>query len=353
MQQPSSLTEIVDSYELPPNLRNKILKIATFQLTEAGITSFNGTYEHITGLVEKFQNYPNQISLDTPFSDEDARNLSSILGKEDPNLLNLVEGFNDENQKTFSAREAVDLLQSHLEPHLLTVLKTIVARAPSLPVPTDQEHAIYALPIIREKLQALHDRYQYKGTFRLLPKPIKHVDFDSSEIITFERRNFNGNPLAYFKEHEDFYQGFSRTQLSEIDPALYNTLLRTGQMNEAIPHSRIQRAERWQERFNGNPLAYFKEHSQRYAGLTRSELYKIDPELVDALYAFKQLNEAIPRVRKSPLGKSHSRQKFARFNGDPLAYFKSHYEEKYKGLSRSDLQREYNLLYHALRKKIN
>ena len=347
MQQPSFLTEIVDSYELSPKLRRRILRIASRRLAGAGITSFNGTYEHITSLVEKFKNHPNQISLATLFSDEDTRTLSSILGKEDPNLLNLVEGFNDENQKTFSAREAVYLLQDHLEPHLLTVLKTIAARAPSLPLPTDPEHAIHSLPRIREKLQALHDRYRYKGTFQLPPRPIKHVDFDSSEIIAFGRRTFNGDPLAYFKEHEDFYQGLNRTQLSKIDRALHFALLRTGQINEAIPSVRkspLGKSYSRQKfaRFNGDPLAYFKEHEEKYRGLSRSDFQIKDRLLYDALRKTNQLAEAIPitKTMKDAL----TPQK------DPLGYYKAH-PERYAGITLEELKRIHFYIYKRLQKR--
>jgi len=47
-------------------------------------------------------------------------------------------------------------------------------------------------------------------------------------------RNYNGNPLAYFREHIDEYDGMPRGEFSRADPGLYRALVRAGQINEAI-----------------------------------------------------------------------------------------------------------------------
>ena len=54
-------------------------------------------------------------------------------------------------------------------------------------------------------------------------------------IVLNGSRNYNGNPLKYFREHKDVYEGMGREELSLFDPGLYRTLLRYGQLEKAIP----------------------------------------------------------------------------------------------------------------------
>ena len=52
--------------------------------------------------------------------------------------------------------------------------------------------------------------------------------------IKFGRRKYNKNPLALFREH-DFYKNKSRTELYKIDSGMYEALRRWGQLHLAIP----------------------------------------------------------------------------------------------------------------------
>ncbi len=54
------------------------------------------------------------------------------------------------------------------------------------------------------------------------------------EPIKFGRRTYNKNPLALFREH-DFYKNKSRTELYKIDSGMYEALRRWGQLKIAIP----------------------------------------------------------------------------------------------------------------------
>lgn len=47
-------------------------------------------------------------------------------------------------------------------------------------------------------------------------------------------RNYQGNPLAYYEEHSDKYEGMGRGGLSLSDSGLYRSLLRAGQLEKAI-----------------------------------------------------------------------------------------------------------------------
>lgn len=51
-------------------------------------------------------------------------------------------------------------------------------------------------------------------------------------------RNYNGNPLAYYREHfEEFGEYKNRSQLSRGDSGMHRALIRYGQLEEAIPEA--------------------------------------------------------------------------------------------------------------------
>ncbi len=49
-----------------------------------------------------------------------------------------------------------------------------------------------------------------------------------------KRRNYHGNPLAYFKEHENENEYIGRRAFALKDCGLYRSLLRAGQLEKAI-----------------------------------------------------------------------------------------------------------------------
>ena len=50
------------------------------------------------------------------------------------------------------------------------------------------------------------------------------------------------------------------------------------------------------KRVFGDPLNYFKAHFEKYKGMKRSELKKFDPSFYNALNRTNQLKDAIPHV---------------------------------------------------------
>lgn len=53
-----------------------------------------------------------------------------------------------------------------------------------------------------------------------------------------KQRNYNGNPLAYYREHfEEFKDYKNRSQLSRGDSGMYRALKRAGRLEEAYPEA--------------------------------------------------------------------------------------------------------------------
>ena len=61
------------------------------------------------------------------------------------------------------------------------------------------------------------------------------------EVRGANRRIFNGNPLAVFRAHPEKYSGLSRSGLVDVDYGMYRALLRADQMDQAIPEKRRSR----------------------------------------------------------------------------------------------------------------
>lgn len=66
----------------------------------------------------------------------------------------------------------------------------------------------------------------------ILGRPIRQID----PIIKLGRRVYNKNPLALFKKYKEFYKDKSRTELFKIDSGMYEALRRHKQLHIAIPN---------------------------------------------------------------------------------------------------------------------
>lgn len=191
-------------------------------------------------------------------------------------------------------------------------------------------------------------------------------------------RNFGGNPLAYFREHFG-ERKMTRMQLYREDPSLGYSLVRVGQMDEAIPEKRGVTYRGY-----ASPLECFKD-KYKDRKITRGQLENEDGGLYSSLRIRGQLDEAIPKGYRgfsSPLecyrGKYGDRkmkrsqlqrvdkglhsalwkagqldkaipvkQNYTDYGRNPLAYFRKHYVGR--KMTRGQLQKEGRGLYNALR----
>ena len=158
---------------------------------------------------------------------------------------------------------------------------------------------------------------------------------NEQSVPSHQRGGWRGysSPLEYFKVNIERYNGLGRTQLSRCDNGLYHALLRAHQMDEAIPESLQKRKPR---KFQGNPLAYFKEHEEMYKEMTRTQLRTFDQGLYLALHKTGQIDEAIPETA---------------FRGypTPLEYIHAN-SEQYQNLTKTQLKEKDSGLYRALRR---
>ena len=142
------------------------------------------------------------------------------------------------------------------------------------------------------------------------------------------------NLLNYFRQHIEVYGGLSRSDLGHFDIGLYLKLLKSGQLDQAIPQKRI--LPRILYRGHESPLAYFRANQERFYGMNSRDLRKTDSGLADALYRRNQDHVAIPTMRR-----------MRQYRGNPILVFQAN--KSLKGLSRSQLKRTDQSLYVKLR----
>ncbi len=95
-------------------------------------------------------------------------------------------------------------------------------------------------------------------------------------------------------------------------------------------------------RYCGNPLAYYLAHQDIYGGMSRGELAQFDAGLYNTLRRYGQ-HVVIPKKKLT------MRDKFRRYEPDPLTYFEAHIDE-YRGLTRTQLNQLHRGLWGALKR---
>ena len=291
----SETTSIIQSYHLPRNLERRLISIGVRRISELHINSFEERYNYLSYLVEKFT---------SPFITRLGESVNEIPSRKTQRT----------KEKTITAREALNCIRSHLGWVDYLLLCQLVDN-PENPLNVTRDQLLDRVPIIQKRLESLAKKYEKQGRLVIPKRPIIHVDFDPLSI-KFKRRNYQGDPLSFFREHKRTYGELSRTELSEFDRGLYRSLLKHGQLEQAIPETRHRN-------FQGDPLSFFRKHT-KYSGLSRTELARLDPTLYGSLITYGQLEQAIPET------KPHSGKRFSEsrvkeiilsrstYNGDAL-----------------------------------
>lgn len=345
---------IVKSYSLSPRLEERIIQIALRRVNELSISGFNDIYSYITGLVEAF-NMPFTeklaMRLDSAVRDS-KKTFHELIGQDE-----LAAGFADEDEEETEEDKLGEMplddiicrLEGKLGQKELDVLKQLSLQYGHLSLPCDITTIEENADDIAERLKQLIQTYERDGKFIMPKRPIIYIRFNPL-AIRFGKRRYNGNPLAYFREHIKTYKGMSRKELSRYDQSLYLSLCKSNQIVIAIPHTKrkivtkedipaiIQAhascdgnaslaarnlqyspsviLRQWKLRglsclgnkgkdrgryADKDPLILFKEQ-QKYANMNRRELAMYDPGLYRKLHRAGKIDEAIPLDRR-PQGK--------------------------------------------------
>ncbi|MDO8509107.1 MAG: hypothetical protein Q7S27_05490 [Nanoarchaeota archaeon] len=395
---------IVRTYDLPSPLEEKITRKAIRRIDELFIDGFDNIYEEVDQLVQRFTNGHSPVSLDRPIKPGSGP-LSTFI--EQRSVSELMP-----EKEDLSRDQILNVLERRIDPCLFSVLQNLLdqnGKNRTLHLNISPQEIEKSTEEIQYKLEELVHKYEQRGTVIIPTRPIIHVQFDPLEIKWGNRR-YNGNPLGFFKEHQQKYQGMSRGELSLFDSGLYNSLLKCHQLNKAIPFTKKTNKNRHlsQEQkneinnsyadYNGNAREtarhlHYTENTiighWRKAGFEIKKAHRSLPQnvletIIEAYSTFngnstkaaEHLKRGVRTVRKywreAGLGiktrKEHSNNTFWREDelkneqsvpthqigswrgfSSPLEYFKAN-SERFHGLGRTQLSRSDIGLYHALLK---
>ena len=234
-----SVESILQTYDIPQGLRERIRTIASRRCAEWQFESFADQYAYIAELVERFT-MPwierHAARLDQPVFEDGRQTLHDYIGSQDSALKSLILGKSP--LKALHAREIVNILERHLpQGHLAFIEDLLCSRAEKSLWSFSADRVAKHVPSIVTTLKLLEQRYGRNGRIVLPPRPIKTVTRQSNgELkIRYGDRRYNGDPLAFFEEHADVYGGLTRRGLQKFDPGLYQAIRLSGQMSSAIP----------------------------------------------------------------------------------------------------------------------
>jgi len=333
MKREAVVRQIIETYELTPGFSDLVVRTATRVVDERMINSFDGIYTYIAGLIERArESYaPRSRRLDSPVTADSTTPFHEFVGTEDKDLANLFESESDYREK-MPAYDALSILEGKLDKPYLDALRQLMEQlyttgAPDILLHTSPEWVLENVDQIQENLEEFLDRYELEGRIIIPHRPIFHIQFNPL-VVKYRQRNFHGDPLAFFREHQDRYGGLTRSQLNRVDPGLYYALRVKRQLDEAIPENNdpvlkaqssyygpefsglidgkpelpnkaTQRNQQNGNRFNGylthdNAADYLRAHPDLYDGLSRSQLSFANVTLYAKLLYGNLLDEVIP-----------------------------------------------------------
>lgn len=221
MVEEAIIESIVNTYDLPQRIKYKVKNIANRRVGELFIGEYDDVYSYVDSLVEKFQEpYEERFFVRIDASAYDILNHELI---EDKNF----SPENEEDLDGISFNDVLDILESHLDEFTFKLVRQLDYRGKFNVSP---EYFIKNI----SKIQARLEEFVRNNGFLIPRRPVIQIQL-SPFSIKFGRRKFNGNPLAFFEAYPKVYSGLSRSELYKLDPGLYGSLKKVGQLELAIP----------------------------------------------------------------------------------------------------------------------
>jgi len=337
------IRQIIETYELPPKLEERILHIALRQFDEEGFAGFTEAYNRISHLIDIFELHGTEKRKEKNFLrldqiPEGEKSLHERIGGEDSSLVNVLEGdalVADKGTSTLG--QVVDIFQEQIAQTTFERMKLLFTQYFEMHLGLSSEEIVGSKEVLETRMNEVFSTYVKDGKVVLPPRPIKRITFTPELRIEFGRREYGSlseNPLQFFRDNIDYYAGMGRYELYKVDRDLYLALRKKRQLVQAVPIFKTYSSLGGQRVYRGfeSPLAYYLAHPELHS-LGRTELYQKDAGLKDALWRWEQLDEAIPI--------------FYRGFKSPLAYYQAHTE--LHSLNKTQLRKKDPGLYDTLR----
>ncbi len=337
-----SILEIVDTYELTESQRNYVERNISSRLDR--LNDFTTAYSYISELVD-FLNVPfgerRALRLDESIENSNTSK-TYFFGTDDEILFEKDE----EYRKQKISEISLQYLKGVFEPKILEFFTLLILNSGLEPeeyeevikkIPESQIPEIaYRLGVLKRGLFDKDEDYIVRGNIEVTSfSPFK---------IKFRNRRYNGDPLQFYREHQDLYEGMSRKELEGFDSGLARHLRYHSQIKDAIPETKLTNslsdeeiatimnsyedcfgnlkiaseklgfhrrtiAKYWRKkglktysypyRFQNNPLAYYQRNRDKFEGKSRSEMQAEYPGFTNFLRECGQLDDTIPEVQSS------------------------------------------------------
>ena len=232
------IRSIVETHNLDPTIHEKIIKLAIGVVDQGFLNDFDSVYAYIDSLVEKVNiPYPERfaLSLDRLITPDSTKTFHDLFGAEDESLATLFEK-PDNSEEGLPIEEAISILGSKINEHDIALMQQLLDGCESNLILnwSPKELRINAYQI-QERIAKLKDKYELDGELIIPRRPIVYVQLNKSLVIKFGKRTYKGNPLAFYLANLDVYAGMSRSELAKFDGGLYGALRREKQLEIAIP----------------------------------------------------------------------------------------------------------------------
>ncbi len=287
---------IVETYDLPPPLSRKIGLVtrAIVHSSLVSLSTYAEQYRLVANLVDSYT---------TPYSERFRRprlqQSSEYLAFHELLEQEALVSSNPQDNGHYNSLSLGNLvniihpLMDGKKRHLLTLfLSHIDSDVAQRPLPLSYEDILTDLSRINHRLEELVEKYDFRGRLMIPRRPIVQIHFDPL-TLRFRPRQYNKNPLAFFKENAEAYLGLTRTDLAKRDSGLYRALRVHGGLEDAIPEVRGKPTP-----MDETPLEYFLAHYDAYKDLTRTDLAKRHKRLYNALLTKRELAMAIPQAHR-------------------------------------------------------
>ncbi|MGV8162389.1 MAG: hypothetical protein ACP5N2_03610 [Candidatus Nanoarchaeia archaeon] len=196
-----------DEYQIPLKTQNMIIR------SKSGMALLKGKNEVI--YEARLRSISKKLRYDTHFHNT----LEQIIMQEPQNNKSNFAKYD----YIFFNKHAYSKIKQLIMSSDLSLIMTKIKADPNL--------------LIREinlRISEIKDEFTIEEKLRLPVKVPKSTKFQPLKI-KWKPRNFQGDPLLFFRKNRDIYGGLSRQQLKKLDPSLHRALLYYGKISEAIP----------------------------------------------------------------------------------------------------------------------
>lgn len=226
---------IVRTYELSPERSKSLIARAIEQAKAQVVSSFESLYSIVANLVEKVP-FWQRLFLRRHSSELESLLSPSAELEEEPEPY-CTEVF---ATATMRLEDALDVMKGRLSEPQMRLLRALsgAAGGKEMLLNASEEDIVARTPDIMQRLEKIEGALGPLRTLVLPAKKLFTVQFNPVVSIRLGKRDFGGNPLAFFQQNRAVYEGMNLREFQYADGGLSNSLREHDQLGAAFPNLR-------------------------------------------------------------------------------------------------------------------